>query len=281
MMQKTGLSMKGCIMDKLHILGTGNAMVTKCYNTCFALSSGDNYFLVDTGGGNTILKNLKAMNIDISQLQHIFISHNHIDHILGVIWLIRAYSAHITKKGDVPSLTIYAHQEVCVIIKTMIEMLLNKKQSLCLDGKLFFEHIEDNKTYDILCWKITFFDIQSTKDLQFGFTTQTTDHKKLVFLGDEPYREQLYSIASKADYLLHEAFCLYHQRESFDPYKKHHVTVKDACENAALLEVKNVVLYHCEDKTYENRKSLYTEEGQAYFDGTILVPYDLEVIELV
>ena len=37
------------------MLGTGSAMVTKCYNTCFALRNRNEYFLVDAGGGNGIL----------------------------------------------------------------------------------------------------------------------------------------------------------------------------------------------------------------------------------
>ena len=48
---------------KLTILGTGNATVTECYNTCFALSDGNRHFLVDTGGGNRILKVLKDTGI--------------------------------------------------------------------------------------------------------------------------------------------------------------------------------------------------------------------------
>ena len=35
----------------LIMLGTGNAMVTKCYNTCFAVQNGEEYLLVDAGGG--------------------------------------------------------------------------------------------------------------------------------------------------------------------------------------------------------------------------------------
>ena len=35
---------------ELIMLGTGNAMVTKCYNTCFALRNEEEYFLVDAGG---------------------------------------------------------------------------------------------------------------------------------------------------------------------------------------------------------------------------------------
>ena len=48
-------------MDKetLIILGTGNATVTKCFNTCFAIETGEEYFLVDTGGGNGIMTQLE------------------------------------------------------------------------------------------------------------------------------------------------------------------------------------------------------------------------------
>ena len=43
---------------ELILLGTGNAMVTKCYNTCFAFRSGAAHYLVDAGGGNGILRQL-------------------------------------------------------------------------------------------------------------------------------------------------------------------------------------------------------------------------------
>ena len=38
---------------KLTILGTGNAQVTECYNTCYVLSSEEGPLLVDGGGGKT------------------------------------------------------------------------------------------------------------------------------------------------------------------------------------------------------------------------------------
>ncbi|MCR5605691.1 MAG: hypothetical protein K6F69_02590 [Treponema sp.] len=47
--------------------------------------------------------------------------------------------------------------------------------------------------------------------------------------------------------LLHEAFCLYSESEIFDPYEKHHSNVKDACEKAETLGIKNLLLYHTEE----------------------------------
>ena len=49
---------------KLTILGTGNAKVTKCYNTCFALNEDKEYFMIDGGGGSTILKQLEDAGIN-------------------------------------------------------------------------------------------------------------------------------------------------------------------------------------------------------------------------
>lgn len=53
---------------KLTMLGTGNAVVTECYNTCFVLedeerTQEDRYFLVDGGGGNGLLHQLKEAGI--------------------------------------------------------------------------------------------------------------------------------------------------------------------------------------------------------------------------
>ena len=68
--------------------------------------------------------------------------------------------------------------------------------------------------------------------------------------------------------------------DQFHPYEKHHSTAKDASELAAQLNVKNLILYHTEDKNILRRKELYTEEGKKYFQGNLFVPEDLETIEL-
>lgn len=47
------------------------------YNTYFTISNDNEYFLVDVGGGNTILTNLEKFNIQIDKIHGIFIFHNH------------------------------------------------------------------------------------------------------------------------------------------------------------------------------------------------------------
>ena len=77
-----------------------------------------------------------------------------------------------------------------------------------------------------------------------------------------------------------EAFCLDGEAAVFDPYEKHHSTVKEACERAQELEIPNLILYHTEDKNIARRKELYLAEGKPHFSGKLYVPEDLEVIPL-
>lgn len=86
--------------------------------------------------------------------------------------------------------------------------------------------------------------------------------------------------ASSSKWLMHEAFCLYSEADKFNPYQKHHSTVKDACELAQKLKVKNLILYHTEDKNILNRKELYINEGKNFYAGNLYVPDDLEQIEI-
>lgn len=267
-------------MESINILGTGSAMVTKCYNTCFTITNGQEHFLVDTGGGNTVLANLEKLNINVNKIHHVFISHRHNDHITGIVWIIRAVAQQIINDKYQGTLNIYCHKDEIDAINTISSLLLAKKFTKYIGDRIIFNEIYDKCKTDILDWNIEFFDIGSTKQLQFGFSTTLTNGKKLTFLGDEPYREEIFEYANNVDYLLHEAFCLYSQKDIFKPYEKHHATVKDACETAARLNVKNIIMYHTEDKNILDRKKLYTEEGREFFKGNIIVPDDLDIIKL-
>lgn len=265
---------------ELTILGTGNAAVTKCYNTCFTLKDNNEYLLVDGGGGNKILEQLEKANIDWRDIRHIFVTHKHVDHIMGIMWLVRFILQSMGRGSYEGEAYIYAHDEVIDIIKKMSDMLLVKKYNEYLGTRLHLVTLEDEKELSIIGNKVIPFDILSTKAKQYGFTMYYGDNKKLTCCGDEPYNEKEEPYAKDSDFLLHEAFCLYSQKDIFKPYQKNHSTAKDAAELAQKLNVKNLVLYHTEDKNIDKRKELYTDEAKEYFSGNVYVPYDLENINL-
>ena len=257
---------------KMIMLGTGNATVTQCYNTCFVLQENDRYFLVDGGGGNGLLHQLEAAHLNWQDMRTIFVTHKHVDHLLGILWMVRMICQNMSRGNYEGEAVIYGHEEGIRLIRSMSEMLFAKKEV----QYLLFRSEEK----EILGRKVTFFDIQSTKAKQFGFCMDLGNGEKLTCCGDEPYKECEEKYARGSKWLLHEAFCLYGQADIFKPYEKHHSTVKDACELAEKLQVKNLVLYHTEDKNIACRKEKYLEEGKRYYKGNLFVPDDLEVMEL-
>lgn len=265
---------------KLTMLGTGNALVTECYNTCFVISDEDRHFLVDGGGGNEVLHRLKMAGIDWKNIHDIFVTHKHIDHLLGIVWMVRLICQNMAKGTYEGEATIYGHDEVISLVRELSEKLLQPKQTRFLGDRLHLDVVEDGDTREILGKAVTFFDIDSTKAKQFGFTMNMGEGKKLTCCGDEPYNPCEKKYAENSTWLLHEAFCLYGEADIFSPYEKHHSTVKDACELAEALEVEHLILYHTEDKNIRHRKKLYTAEGQQYYHGHLFVPEDLEKIDL-
>lgn len=265
---------------KLTILGTGNAMVTECYNTCFALSAGERHFLIDGGGGNTLLKQLKLANIDWKNVRDIFVTHKHIDHILGIVWMVRLICQNMSRNNYEGEATIYGHDEVIALIRELSQRLIQAKAGAFLDKRLHLVTVSDGESRQILDKKVTFFDIRSTKAKQFGFTMDIGAGKKLTCCGDEPYTESERPYVENSKWLLHEAFCLHSQADIFKPYEKNHSTVKDACELAQSLNVENLILYHTEDRNIAERKKLYSEEGLRYYRGNLFIPNDLETFQL-
>lgn len=267
-------------MEELYVFGTGNAQAVRCYNTCFAIRDDEEYFLVDAGGGNGILAILEDMDVPLTKIHHIFVTHEHNDHILGMVWMIRMIATAILKGSYKGNLNIYCHTGLTDTIRTLCELTIQKKFCSCFDDRILLIPVNGGETRKILDYDVTFFDILSTKAKQFGFTTVLKNGKKLTCAGDEPYNPGCEQYVAGSDWLLHEAFCLYGDRERFKPYEKHHSTVKDACELAESLHIPNLVLWHTEDKDIKNRKANYTDEGKRYYSGSLYVPDDRERLAL-
>ena len=264
---------------ELTMLGTGNAGVTECYNTCFVISEGSAHTLVDGGGGNMLLQRFKSAGLRWQDMHHIIVTHKHIDHLLGIVWMLRFILQNMNRGKYDGEAYIYAHDEVIDLLQKLAEMLLSEKETRYLGERLHLVEVKDGETHCINGRNVTFFDIGSTKAKQFGFSVEL-DEGRLCCCGDEPFKEHEAKYAAGAKWLLHEAFCLLSEAEEFKPYEKHHSTVADAAKLAQELGVKNLLLYHTEDKNILRRKELYGAEAAQYFKGNIFVPDDLERLAL-
>ncbi len=281
-------------MDRVVMLGTGHATVTRCYNTCFVLehTSADttDRLLVDGGGGNGILVQLEKANIPVSSLHHLFITHAHTDHIMGCVWVVRMVMQLMLDGRYEGEFHVFSHEKCLRVLVEMCQMMLHREYVSLFSKRIFLHRLHDGDCFSVGEMQLQCFDIHSQKEPQYGFRLTSLRHSSsenrpsnrplLVCLGDEPFNDSCLEYAAGADWLMSEAFCLYRDREIFDPYGKYHSTALDAGRQAQQLGVKNLLLYHTEDRNLSTRRADYTAEAARHFKGNIFVPDDLEVVNL-
>lgn len=275
-------NLPGPACESLVALGTGAAMVTEYYNTCFALRGRDgSLFLTDGGGGGGIMTQFRRAGLDWRDLKGIFVTHCHCDHLLGVVWAVRKLASMFLRKEREDGIGIHALPEVAESLRTICSLTLGPKENSVIGGPLRIEAVRDGETRAVAGRELTFFDIHSRKAPQFGFSARLEDGKRFVCLGDEPFDERCASYAQGSDWLAGEAYCLDSMRDIFQPEKIRHSTVKETAENAERLDVKNLILWHTEDRaTFGRRKELFSREARQYYSGNVFVPDDLESIVL-
>ena len=265
-------------MNKLVMLGTGHGFTYDLYNTCFVINE---KFLIDTGGSADIVRNMKKTGIELADIHDIFISHTHTDHLLGLFWLLKRLSSMYRDNKYEGTLNVYCHDEVAAAINDIYKHLYSNKKVTMINEFMNIIVLNDGDKYTINNQEYKFIDLKASKNKLFGFETTFDNGKTLVFLGDETLHEELYDVIKDKDYVMHEAFCLDQDKDIFKPYEKKHSTVKYVCENLKGLNIKNLILYHTEDSHPNDKDILYTNEAKEYFDNNVIVPKDLDIIEII
>lgn len=256
--------------DKITMLGTGHAVTSKCFNTCFVYENENGKMLVDTGGGQQLIFRLHEAGVNLEDISCVFLTHRHTDHLLGLPWLLRI-KMHGAK---VQPLEIISHPELCQAAQSLLTLLFPELPEN-IGREIRFTPVEHGEKLERLGREFTFYDTGADAARQFGFALTLSDGGSFVFNGDVPYCETNREIMGNASWLMHEAFCL--EAEKKDKMK-HHSSVAGAAKYAALLNAEKLILVHGSDT--ENRKAVYTAEASNHFSGKIFVPDDLECIQL-
>ena len=98
-----------------------------------------------------------------------FATHEHTDHILGIVWMVRMIATAMKKGKYEGELRIYCHPGLADTISTLCRLTLQGKFYKMIGEQIFLIPVEDGETVSILDYDVTFFDILSTKVKQFGF----------------------------------------------------------------------------------------------------------------
>ena len=264
-------------MNKIIMLGTGSGFNDYFYNTCFVLRHNDKNMLIDAGGSQKIYYKLLEKNIKLEELQDIFISHAHMDHVFGLVWLFKAIYGMLHMQFKI---NVYCNQYVCDFIKTMCEHTLAKKTCLVVYNNVNFVVVKPGDKLNIIGLDFSFFDSYA-KGVELTCFETNIEGKSLVFLGDTTCAECNYEILKNKDYVMHEALCLDKDADIYYPYEKNHATVKSICDNLKDLNIQNIIIYHTVDDYKEKRKQEFLDEAKKCdFKGNVIVPEDMEEIIL-
>ena len=80
--------------------------------------------MVDAGGGNGILGRLRDADIQVTDIRHLFVTHTHTDHILGVVWIIRSVINLARWSGYEGRMNIYGNSDVIGAIDAICRLTL-------------------------------------------------------------------------------------------------------------------------------------------------------------
>ena len=259
-------------MIRLHVLGSGHAMVTKCFNSCFILEDCDDTLLIDCGGGNEILRHILESKVSLNTIHQIFISHKHCDHLLGTFWVIRAIAVEILKKTYVGRLSIFCDSETKTFLRNGCVTMFGSTINNLVDQSIIFKDIDFESPQIGQSFSSY---ITGSRVLQHGFVCTLSNGKKLVFSGDELIEKTVVKKAFNADYLICETFGNdAHAKENFKS------TIKESAIICSKTKAKTIIFTHMDDYDLEKRKYRIKEEASEYCNACILVPNDDEVLEL-
>lgn len=80
----------------LHVLVDNNTLIDKYYlaepGFSVLIEEGDTRLLLDTGYSDIFIRNAQKMGLDLAHLDHLVLSHSHLDHTWGLEPLVRYYS---------------------------------------------------------------------------------------------------------------------------------------------------------------------------------------------
>lgn len=264
---------------KIKFLGTGGGTMESRYKTCiFIPLNKENNLILDTGGGAEIITQFVKAKIDPVSVSHIFISHLHFDHSLGLAPFL-FYLAVDRKEERPKKMRIYSNGRIIRGLKKLLE--ITGAGVLDRWGKdLIWIELGMEKPIELVeGFSLTAFPAKGRPELKEDdlscLMKASRPQKTILFTGDTAPNEYLEKYAKNVDLLIHDA-TLTHQKVDL-AHRHGHSTSRDAAELAERARAKQLVLTHIYREELV-KESL--EEAKKYFSGPVYVAEDFTEIEI-
>lgn len=260
-------------MFEITFLGTSSSIPTSTRSlpSILARHQGQR-FLIDCGEGTQ----LRLMQAGQSlKIPHIFLTHDHLDHVLGLGGLL--FSLSLRRMKPIPHVTIYGGGTTLDRARTLTNMIRSSEKGKAYVELTFIEIVpgvvfEDDRL------AVTAFPTNHRERPCFGYVFKSEGRKgaKVVFTGDTGYMDSLVEVADEADCLVCEA--TFASDEEVLANKVGHLTAGQAAGIAAKANVKCLMLNHV-SRAYANEPELLLPEAKSLFPNTLL-PSDLDRFQI-
>ena len=261
---------------KVHILGCGSATpTTKHHPSSQVVEIRGKLFLVDCAEGTQV--QLRKAHCRFTQISHVFISHLHGDHCLGLIGLISSFGL----TGRTAPMHVFADASFEPLFQQMMDFFCSR-----LSFTTFFHPVDTTAT------QIVYEDqsvVVSTIPLDHrvpccGYLFKekpTPSHvnipaappRSYAYCSDTRYIPTLHHLIKGVDLLYHES--TYDSRYQHLASAYYHSTAADAAKTARDAGVKKLMLGHYSSR-YDNEE-LLKAEAEAIFPNVILAQEGLVV----
>jgi ribonuclease BN (tRNA processing enzyme) len=241
-------------MATITFLGTSGSVVTK-NRMCAGILFQDK--LIDVGFG--VLTNLLRYGTRLDEINDVYVSHTHSDHIgdfTGLVW------AMAMDRRTKP-LRVISSSRTAAVLERILD-LQSTPQAWVKFG-IVFVRPEDVGTKSTTT-------IHDPENLAYRFQTKQGD---LVYIGDTAKSEEISEFAKGCDLLIHEATFLDGQ-ESIAAVTSHS-TARDAGSTAKLAGARRLVLTHFSPEN-EGAEKQYLAQASSVFDGQVIAARDLQTI---
>ena len=242
-----------------HFLGTSSAVATKVRdNTSIYIETAGWNLLVDCPGG--VVNKLLKMDIDYRNLDGIFITHTHPDHVYGLPSVIHS----LVPTGRFPE--IFIHNDSAPFITDLLRIFE-------LEDKVEISPVTDClKRFDIEIFR-TFHSAASC-----GLKLTSVD-KTIIYTSDTGPIGNCEKIFKDADYLIHDCFAPSRFKADFYGLDLTHTSAKTLGKIAQNSNVKNLIPIHFSGE-FDFSIDEIKEELKKYYSGNIIIPEDLGMIAI-
>lgn len=266
---------------RVTFLGIGAGTNESRYKTCIFLPlDRKNNLILDTGGGTEIILQFAKAKIDPVCVNHIFITHTHFDHCLG----LPAFLFHLAaeRKEEMPEeMKIYSNKRIIRDLKDILR--ISGAGALERWGKrLAWVELETEKPIAITknCNLITFpakGRVELNEEDLSCLIKLSEPKKSMLFTGDTVPNKYLEKYAQNVDVLIHEVI-LTHERAKL-AHRHGHSTSREAGELAQRASVKQLILTHIYAEKVVKKKDLL-EEAKKSFSGPVYLAHDFDRIDI-